>query len=458
MEILIVNCNTNNDKNLINSYKQNIIKICKKYSIDNNLKVFNRNFNDIDDFIFEEDSKYTNESAIYRFDSIEFVFIIGSNILPWIYALDKLRILIKMCLKTNKCLFCTADASLILCYLCHIGDKKYKVINGKGNSYNDIYKYKCKNNEVFFDNQYGKFYSYNDDKNEWNFSTFCGIISKHSMLGKKHIYDPKYPIHLSLSHPIYSSTWECQCSIRPEQISHWLINKVRHKEFTVPIHSHWYMVNNTPIYHMNIICENNKHPILFECGNLIGAQFEIDQKYPETINILESFIMNKYSTMRNYGNISSSAVKMKRFIDPKRPFSSKKRPTSAPFNRDKNDGIKELDNEMINNKTYGKDTHLLHMDSVYNNENKNVSNEDCDFYTNNSDSVSFTPSPPSSEMKTDRPIIRYYVNKTPYTRYRYFVSLTQKDRENNNNRFKNIRRDGQEYTDQQHKEYIEYRV
>lgn len=510
MEILIVDAFSESEegRNNFKLFRDYVVKLSKKYAFGGELTTYVRKYNDLDDFIYENDSKYTNESSIHRFDTLDIIFIDGgAAMLPWLNSFDKIRILIKMCIYTEKCLFCCSTAAMILCYICHIGSRKYKILNGagKGSSIKDLENYeslKLPPTEVFYDNQNGHFYNYHAEYKSWKSLGSCGLIYKHAKQQSSRLYTPTYPIHSAMSHPVYSTPWECPCYILSEQTNNWLIKEIKLREFVVPIHSQWIMINNSPIFPFTVICENERNPILFEYRNSVGAFFHINSRYPQTVVILETFIRHKVELMRENGTIHRSAVILMRIVNKKRPFSARKAPSNVSLTRSNSNNQRPssaLPQPGKNNhhslsmpfkpSTLGNSTQLLHINSIYddnkdkepkrsirrdcksrcekriekkskspnkksyaNLNNVNEYSSDCDFYYKPGEEPP-PPPPPPPEVP---PVYRFTIKSTPYSRYNYYRDMNIRERKNNNNnRFIGIRNDGRMYKDRQHMEFEE---
>ncbi len=68
-----------------------------------------------------------------KFDRIDFIFIGGKNcLLPWSPLIYKLAILLKMAMKTNKCVFGAGFVSDLVAYVLATGGRSLNVINVGG--------------------------------------------------------------------------------------------------------------------------------------------------------------------------------------------------------------------------------------------------------------------------------------------------------------------------------------
>ena len=62
--------------------------------------------NDLGEFLYEEDTKYSDPMGVKKFDRLDMIFIGGNpTLMPWDKAIRQVNILLRMCYLTNKCLF-----------------------------------------------------------------------------------------------------------------------------------------------------------------------------------------------------------------------------------------------------------------------------------------------------------------------------------------------------------------
>ena len=83
----------------------------------------------LESYLFLPDEGYRNNNGAYNFDKIDLLFVDGEeNILPWEPQQEQIRILLKMCLLTNKCVFACSFAMQIIAYICSSGGPKLHIV------------------------------------------------------------------------------------------------------------------------------------------------------------------------------------------------------------------------------------------------------------------------------------------------------------------------------------------
>eukprot|EP00347_Sterkiella_histriomuscorum_P014746 403359698 len=91
-----------------------------------------RNRKDIDDYLYEPESNFTNSEAQKMFDYLDFVMIDGDgNMLPWQKKCQRIGMLFRMCKRTNKCVFTSGIGMQFLVYFCATNFLNLQVINGQ---------------------------------------------------------------------------------------------------------------------------------------------------------------------------------------------------------------------------------------------------------------------------------------------------------------------------------------
>lgn len=87
----------------------------------------------IEEYLYESSSPYHAAEAQKKFDHLDFVFIDGdSNLLPWYKKARKFLILVRMCKRTKKLLFCSGFGALMIVFLCSAKYHIERVVNGRG--------------------------------------------------------------------------------------------------------------------------------------------------------------------------------------------------------------------------------------------------------------------------------------------------------------------------------------
>ena len=170
---------------------------------------------------------------------------------------------------------------------------------------------KYRNGDHFLDNVTGDLYSYNSERNEWIPISNVGIHHSRAAqtfdsIGKFIIKAPTYKPNKSLdySSSYISKDFEDICYPRKLYAQHWILQDVPF-EFKIPSKNAWQVhqfnfVNPEKTFIM--MGESSKGPqIIYFDSFCVGTLFNIDNKYPSTVQILENFINGKLRLLRAQG-------------------------------------------------------------------------------------------------------------------------------------------------------------
>jgi hypothetical protein len=88
-----------------------------------------RSLRSLDDVIFEVNSTYTKKESAKNFDMMDILIVAGDGrILPWSAEAMKLMLLMIMCFRTNKIVYCSGLGMSTLIYLSASNFEKYYAV------------------------------------------------------------------------------------------------------------------------------------------------------------------------------------------------------------------------------------------------------------------------------------------------------------------------------------------
>eukprot|EP01017_Pseudomicrothorax_dubius_P028856 TRINITY_DN3459_c0_g3_i2.p1 TRINITY_DN3459_c0_g3~~TRINITY_DN3459_c0_g3_i2.p1 ORF type:complete len:607 (-),score=80.43 TRINITY_DN3459_c0_g3_i2:39-1859(-) len=272
-----------------------------------------RHKDDLDDYLFELNSPFIQKEAAKNFNYVDIVCIEGeSNVLPWDKEAEKMMILVRMCLRTDKLVFASGSAMQFLVFLAATNlERNVHVINGKGRGskmgQEDVHLSKklveLQSTDFFLDNVTGDLYNYNYDTDEWIPRANAGIhyrkaAETFNSLGRFVIKVPTYRPKPSFgdSNLYISKNTETICSIKKVYIQHWLVKGVD-SEFLVPSNNMWDIhpfnfSNPKKVFYVIGEADRGAQIISFH-DIVIACLFQINRKYPHTITVLENFLAMK---------------------------------------------------------------------------------------------------------------------------------------------------------------------
>ena len=326
MNILIINAfgNSPTGKIKFNSFLNLIKKIFKKVSENSgieNFKYIIRTPSKLEDYIFNYFSNPNDETSEIQnrknFNSLDMVFIDGiESYSPWKKRSHFLSKFIELCKLANKVLYAGGVALEILIYYLSIGSiNEYNIINSKGEikSLEELNKIPLqflngiKKNELFLDFATGDLLEYRNNDNSWE--PIMNIGLHHQNTAEKYFSRGKYVLDESFKGKDYSknefamSTYcqEIKVKIIRQYISHYLVQNCP-IEFIGICSLEWFphFVNVTAKkLQFKTICQSDKGPIVIEHENSIGVAFHSEEKFKDSLKILENFIKKKFNEVKD---------------------------------------------------------------------------------------------------------------------------------------------------------------
>eukprot|EP00347_Sterkiella_histriomuscorum_P012234 403369376 len=285
-----------------------------------------RDRTNLDDYLYEPNSIYSNKESEKLFDYIDIVFIDGDGgLLPWQKKCQKLARLYKMCKITNKCMFSAGFGLQMLVYFCATNFANLQVINNneKGGSLQEINDVNAKllptltNNQIFLDNLTGDYYIYDQQKNIWNPKGNVGLhysramaslggIAGGDLIKKVSTYSEKDNFHKPIL--FFSKLTDVKCMIKKQYISNPLLTGLP-AEFVVDNHNSWdpHPINITNIQlvqtNYDTFAESERGPQIIQHLNTVAVQFHIDKKYKESVLVLANYVAIKLGQFQSSGKI-----------------------------------------------------------------------------------------------------------------------------------------------------------
>jgi hypothetical protein len=280
--------------------------------------------NQLGDYIYEEDSPHNDPKSIKLFDRLDFIFIGGHPTLtPWAPAVKQIFTLVRMCYLTNKCLFASSFACHMLANICCTGGKRIKVINGgkhgHGTPLKDIMNLKVskhiQRHHVFFDCTSGDFYQFDPVTAHWSPLCHSGLRQRAKYathLPRK--YRAKEPYGKAVKQSVVATLLhETKLTVRGTEIQHWAFEGIKQREFLVPRQNIFDIdekASGSARRKFFIIADSDDTlvPQIIESGHMFGVQFQISEKYPETIRILYNYVKHKFNQMNAYEYLDISSA------------------------------------------------------------------------------------------------------------------------------------------------------
>jgi len=269
----------------------------------------------LQDFLYDEGTSFSQPSAGKQFDSLDFVIISGDqHNLPWNPSNFQVLTLLRMCLRVKKCLFAAGFAMQALVYLSASGlDYPIEIINGngKGGKIGEMGTLKLRRENIrahdyFLDNVTGDLYHFQPESNEWG--PLCNIGLHYSKTAQEvhtigkyviqtPIYRPKKSIHNNGTVDILDENIETKCFLKKIFLTHWLFINCD-MEFVVSYRGRWEVhsfsfTNKEKTF--EVLAESEGGPLVIEYPRIIGVKFPINKRYKETYQMLKNFIV-KYAS------------------------------------------------------------------------------------------------------------------------------------------------------------------
>lgn len=168
-------------------------------------------------------------------------------------------------------------------------------------------------------------YGWKADSEEWVPKVNAGLhyrraAQSHDSIGKyilKHpVYKPGPVIESPMSY--LSKSDEEFCIVKKVYVQHWALQNVR-SEFKIPFKSYWDVhdfnfINNNKTF--SVLGETKYGPqIIYFATYCVATQFNICHKFPETVQILRNFIVQKIADLTSYSsnitNVEMDSIKQK---------------------------------------------------------------------------------------------------------------------------------------------------
>jgi len=320
MRILLVNAYSQSDegRRRYREFREIFLQILTRQN--DNLEwreydLVERNKNDVDDYLFDLNTSYSKKESANNFDIIDLICVAGDvNLLPWQKSAEKVLILIKMCLRVKKWLFAVGFGMNALIYLSASNiEKPIRVINGNGRGGKladlntlDFNTMNLGYSDYFLDHVTGDLYAYKHEYEEWIPFTNVGLhyqraANEYNSIGKYVVNAPVYRAKTQTAaneiNLIESS--ETICRLKKHEYHHWLLADIN-PEFVVATKSRWEVhpfsfLDSGKIF--SILAESKTGPMIIEYKNIVGVQFDIQKRYPGTIQVLKNFLQLKLRTL-----------------------------------------------------------------------------------------------------------------------------------------------------------------
>lgn len=232
-----------------------------------------------------------------------------------------------MAFRVSKLVFTSSFATLALVYLSASNiEYNIRIINGNnGGRLPEIKKLQkhcvIKQNDYFLDNTSGDLYSFNYESSEWMPKTNVGLhyrkaAQEFQSIGKYILKAPVYkPRDSSMGgqslHKNKSN--ETITSVKKVYYHHWAFQDVASK-FLSPLENNWdihtFSFTNkdkveglgewmSRVQQFVVLAESDEGPSVLEFKCFLSTVFEIDQKYGETLKIINNFILHALRLIKN---------------------------------------------------------------------------------------------------------------------------------------------------------------
>ena len=326
MNILLINAfgNSSSGKKKFTSFLDLIKKIFKKVSENSGIDNFNyiiRDPSKLEDYLFNYYSNPTDETSESQnrknFNSLDMVFIDGiENYSPWKKRSHYLTKFVELCKLSNKVLYAGGVALEILIYYLSIGSiNEYNIINSNGEikALEEINKIPLKflnrirKNELFLDFVTGDLLEYRNNENFWE--PIMNIGLHHQISAENYISRGKFVLSenfkgkdfIKNKNAMNTYCQEIKIKITRQYISHYLVKNCS-IEFIALSSLEWFphFVNVTAKkLQFKTICQSDKGPIVIEHDNSIGVGFHSQERFKDSVNILENFIKTKFNEVKD---------------------------------------------------------------------------------------------------------------------------------------------------------------
>ena len=281
-------------------------------------------------------------------------------------------------------------------------------------------------------------------------------------VGKTNKFMMKPPVHNpkkipSLDKDLMIDGSEMMCYIQKHLLGHWLFENCDNF-FVVPTKARWEVhsfsfVNKDRVFQG--LAESDKGLLIIEFPNIIAVKFDINRKYPNTVKILNNFIIHKLKELANHNTLMTKSVliyedvtenlkggliftkksKDKTLVDPKNTENF-----SSLIDRSSSPPRKSYTSE--NSRTHPLTTPFSKIKIGENSELSPNENPDKDqrtiFRRNSTDSWSQLTDPKQNK-NPQKTMSSFLVDKNNIANMIIKVEKSKKDKNNNNNLFSLIR-------------------
>lgn len=113
----------------------------------------------------------------------------------------------------------------------------------------------------------------------------------------------------------YDETSETSVRIESIYVQHWLFKGTHKQQFIVGSLNEWDVIRPTVVGAKNgsftTLAESPCGPQIIECGNIIGVQFHLSERYEDTLPLMGNYIRHMFTQMQSLGTICLSASSLR---------------------------------------------------------------------------------------------------------------------------------------------------
>ncbi|KAM3127316.1 hypothetical protein pb186bvf_020569 [Paramecium bursaria] len=253
--------------------------------MDKDIEYIVRDSLSIIDFLYEIQSSYVNQAAVTAFNNFDMVFVSGcGSLLPWSPQMERILVLLRMCLKVNKYCFASGSAMLSLVF-----------ISASNFDRTVYFTRNLSPNKYFIEKSTGDIYNYHTDHKSWQPRGNAGIhntkaAQEFQTLGKYVLKAPVYrPTKFidKTSEVFTSKSNELVVYPRTAHLSHYAFENVQSR-FVATSASKW------DIHTFSFASADRafkRGPVVIEYGPYcLGTYFDISIQYAPTVQIMKNFI------------------------------------------------------------------------------------------------------------------------------------------------------------------------
>ncbi|POM66583.1 Hypothetical protein PHPALM_17539 [Phytophthora palmivora] len=345
MRVLIVNAYPTSSKRGRERFEQfrrlvaRVVREIQKVEI-TRVEILEKHRSNLDSFLFELHSEFTDPHNITNFDRLDFVFVDGdANSYPWAPNMRKLALLTKMCMMTGKCFYGSGIGASLMAFICSTGGEQLRVMNnnGKGGLLNHLEDIsppqqesrpvgfaspRGGDNNVLLDIKGGDYFVFVERGHSWVPKGNTGLVLHSS--DTAHCYGARPNSARAgiknknvgqISQPLFlAKRGEIRCCIRLEVANqHPVITTTfpQLRELVLNCKSKWDLdekIASTGGNKYRVLIDSSRGPMLLEFGNCFGSHFELAAEYPESLALLRNFTLAKYDDLKVHAHIDRSYV------------------------------------------------------------------------------------------------------------------------------------------------------